>query len=66
MGALASGLWFTAMAMQPVVYVRTLGLVELFFSYLVSRKLFRERLGWTERFGILLLTLGIAGIAWRR
>ena len=66
MGALASGLWFTAMAMQPVVYVRTLGLVELFFSYLVSRKLFRERLGWTERVGILLLTLGIAGVAWRR
>jgi drug/metabolite transporter (DMT)-like permease len=66
MGALASGLWFTAMAMQPVVNVRTLGLVELFFSYVVSRKVFRERLGWTERVGILLLTLGIAGVAWRR
>jgi len=66
MGALASGMWFTAMAMQPVVHVRTLGLVELFFSYVVSRKIFRERLGRTELAGIVLLTLGIAGVAWRR
>ncbi len=63
MGALASGLWFTAMAMEPVVHVRTLGLVELLFSYAISLKIFRERLGWTERAGIALLSLGILGVA---
>jgi drug/metabolite transporter (DMT)-like permease len=63
MGALASGLWFTAMAMQPVVNVRTLGLVELVFSYVVSRKVFRERLGMTQLAGFLLLSLGILGVA---
>jgi drug/metabolite transporter (DMT)-like permease len=66
MGALASGLWFTAMAMQPVVNVRTLGLVELLFSYVVSRRVFRERLGWTQLAGFGLLTLGIVGVAWLR
>jgi drug/metabolite transporter (DMT)-like permease len=66
MGALASGMWFTAMAMQPVVHVRTLGLVELLFSYAVSRKIFRERLGGTELAGIALLMLGIVGVAWLR
>jgi drug/metabolite transporter (DMT)-like permease len=63
MGALASGLWFTAMAMEPVVHVRTLGLVEMLFSYAISRKIFREDLGWAERAGIALLTLGIFGVA---
>jgi drug/metabolite transporter (DMT)-like permease len=63
MGALASGLWFTAMAMEPVVHVRTLGLVEMLFSYAISRKIFREHLGWAERAGIALLTLGIFGVA---
>jgi drug/metabolite transporter (DMT)-like permease len=66
MGALASGLWFTAMAMEPVVHVRTLGLVELLFSYVVSRKIFRERLGWPEFAGIGLLAFGIIGVAWLR
>ncbi len=66
MGALASGLWFTAMAMEPVVHVRTLGLVELLFSTIVSRKIFRERLGWPALAGIGLLALGIVGVAWLR
>ena len=44
MGAIGSACWFTAMALEPVANVRTLGLIELFFSYLVSRRFFRERL----------------------
>lgn len=62
MGALASGLWFTAFAMESAVHVRTLGLIELFFSYVVSWKLFREQLGWSELAGIALLALGIVGV----
>ncbi len=62
MGALASGLWFTAFALESAVHVRTLGLVELLFSYIVSQKLFRESLGRSELAGIALLALGIFGV----
>jgi drug/metabolite transporter (DMT)-like permease len=59
MGAAASAGWFTAMAIEPVAHVRTLGLVELLFSYAVSRRFFRERLSRIELAGIALLTLGL-------
>jgi drug/metabolite transporter (DMT)-like permease len=62
MGAIGSACWFTAMAMQPVARVRTLGLVELYFSYVVSRRVFRERLGGAELFGLVLLAVGLVGI----
>ena len=59
MGAAASAGWFTAMAIEPVAHVRTLGLTELLFSYVVSRRLFREHLERRELVGIALLTLGL-------
>jgi multidrug transporter EmrE-like cation transporter len=39
-----------------------LGLIELYFSYVVSRRLFRERLGGSELVGLILLALGLVGI----
>lgn len=63
MGAAASAGWFTAMAIEPVAHVRTLGLVELLFSYVVSRRLFREHLERRELVGIALLTLGLVVVA---
>jgi drug/metabolite transporter (DMT)-like permease len=62
MGAIGSACWFTAMAMQPVARVRTLGLIELYFSYVVSRRVFRERLGSVELLGLALLAIGLIGI----
>ncbi|MFT3718191.1 EamA/RhaT family transporter [Pseudorhodoferax sp.] len=62
MGALASTGWFTAMAMRPAAEVRTLGLVEVLFSYLVSRRIFREKLRPAERWGLALVLLGLVGI----
>jgi drug/metabolite transporter (DMT)-like permease len=62
MGAAASAGWFTAFAIEPVAHVRTLGLIELVFSYAVSRRLFRERLAPVELAGIVLLALGVAAI----
>jgi len=62
MGAAASAGWFTAFAIETAASVRTLGLVELFFAWLVSLKLFRERLSATELAGMALIALGIAGI----
>src|SRR4051812_18877418 len=60
MGAAASAGWFTAFAIEPVANVRTLGLIELVFSYAVSRKFFAERLTGLELTGMALLAVGVA------
>jgi drug/metabolite transporter (DMT)-like permease len=59
MGAAASAGWFTAFAIEPAAHVRTLGLIELVFSYAVSLKLFREHLSRRELAGMALLALGV-------
>jgi drug/metabolite transporter (DMT)-like permease len=60
MGAAASAGWFSAFALQPAAQVRTLGLVELVFSYAISRRLFRETMTPLELAGMTLLAMGIA------
>nr|WP_279343693.1 DMT family transporter [Variovorax terrae] len=62
MGALASIGWFTAFSLRPATDVRTLGLVEVLFSYLVSRRIFHEKLSRAERAGLLLVTAGVLGV----
>ena len=59
MGAAASVGWFTAMAIEPVAHVRTLGLIELLFSYAVARRVFRERFTRLELAGIIVLSCGL-------
>ena len=59
MGAAASVGWFTAMAIEPAAHVRTLGLVELLFSYVIARRVFRERLTRRELWGVVLLALAL-------
>lgn len=59
MGALASIGWLTATALRPAADVRTLGLVEVLFSYLVSRRIFNEKLKPAERAGLLLVVAGL-------
>ncbi len=65
MGAAASAGWFTAIAIEPVAHVRTLGLVELIFSAIVSRRYFRERMTWLEIAGMTLLTAGLVIVVLR-
>lgn len=59
-GVTASALWFMAMTIQVAAYVRTLGLVELVFTFLFSWFFFKERPKLTELVGIALLLVGIA------
>jgi drug/metabolite transporter (DMT)-like permease len=59
MGAAASAGWFTAFAIEPAAHVRTLGLIELVFSYAISLRLFRERFTPLERAGMALLVAGL-------
>ena len=63
MGAAASVGWFTAMAIEPAAHVRALGMIELLFSYVVSMRLFRERLAGMERAGLVLLAIGLVAVA---
>jgi len=66
MGAAASAGWFTAMAIHAVASVRTLGLVELLFTYVVSRRIFRERLSRREVTAIGVLTLALVIVTLQR
>lgn len=59
MGAAASLAWFTAYAMQSAAPIRTLGMVEVVFSYIVSRRLLSESLSTAEKCGMGLMVLGL-------
>ena len=59
---LGSAGWFTAFTLQIAAYVRTLGLVELAFTLLISRYAFRERARPVELVGLALLVLSIAAV----
>jgi drug/metabolite transporter (DMT)-like permease len=65
MGAAASAGWFTAFALETAAHVRTLGLVELVFSYALSLKLFRERFTRRELAGMALLVAGLVLVTLR-
>jgi len=60
MGAAASAGWFTAFAMRNAADVRALGLIEVFFSYALARRMFGERTSVLEGTGMVLLTVGLA------
>lgn len=66
MGATASAGWFTAFALKSAAYVRTVGLIEMVFTYLVSRIFFREQLTPREVKGMALITFGVVLIATAR
>ncbi len=51
--------WFTAFTLQIAAYVRTLGLVELLFTVMISLYAFHERPSRAELIGLGLLGLSI-------
>jgi drug/metabolite transporter (DMT)-like permease len=65
LGALASIGWFTAFALTTAANVRTLGMVEVVFSYLVSRRLLREKLAPAEQGGLALVVAGLLALGLR-
>lgn len=60
MGACASAGWFSGFALAPAALVRTLALVEVFFSMLVGRNLMAQRLTGAEAFGLALIVAGVS------
>ena len=64
-GSLASMGWLTAFAMRSAVDVRIVGLVEVLYSYLLSRRWFAERVSGRETLGIALVVAGIVLVSVR-
>jgi drug/metabolite transporter (DMT)-like permease len=65
-GALASFGWFTAFAMRSAVDVRIVGLIEVFYSYAVSTRLFKEHVRLVEVLGIVFVVIGIVLVSLAR
>jgi len=62
MGALASQFWFIGFAFGAVANVRTLGLVEVLFAQIVSRRLFAQQSSGREKLGAALVIVGVAWV----
>ena len=58
-GIVGSAGWFTAMTLQQVAYVRTLGLIEMLFTFAIAVAFFKEVPRRAEVLGILLLVAAI-------
>lgn len=60
LGATASQAWFIGFALTAAANVRTLGLLEVLFAQLISRRVFLHVTSRRERFGISLIVGGVA------
>lgn len=56
--------WFTAMSMQSVAIVTTLGQIEILFSLLISVYLFKEKLVSTDRWGLFWVVIAAMLVIW--
>ena len=61
-GACASQLWFSAYTIQEVAPVRTLAVVEILYSQIVSARIFRERMRPAELLGIACIVVAIVTV----
>ena len=59
MGAFASQLWFIGFSLTSAAHVRTLGLVEVLFAQVVTRKVLIESVSRREWFGMSLVVIGV-------
>ena len=60
LGATASQFWFLAFSLQTAAAVRTVGLVEVVFAALISRRLFAQQGSAREWGGIAMVVCGVA------
>ncbi len=56
--------WFTAMSLETVALVKTLGLVEVFFMLLISKLFFKEQLRIADHSGLLLIVIAAIAVMW--
>jgi drug/metabolite transporter (DMT)-like permease len=56
--------WFTAMSLQAVAYVKTLGQVEVLFTLLISVLVLKEKLKRQDLLGLALIVLAAVLVMW--
>lgn len=56
--------WFSAMSLQAVPYVKTLGQVEIFFMMLISAFWLKEKVKIKELLGLVLIALAAILVMW--
>lgn len=56
--------WFSAMSLQSVPIVKTLGQIEVLFTLLISAFFFKEKLAKTDHLGLWLVVLGAMLVIW--
>jgi drug/metabolite transporter (DMT)-like permease len=59
LGACASQGWFLGFALMAAANVRTLGLVEVLFAQILSRRIFLHKSSRRELLGIVLIVMGV-------
>ncbi|WP_028469659.1 DMT family transporter [Neptunomonas japonica] len=52
--------WFTAMSLETVALVKTLGQIEVLFTLFISARWFKEKLSQRDLLGLALIVLGAA------
>jgi drug/metabolite transporter (DMT)-like permease len=62
MGAFASQFWFIGFSLTAAANVRTLGLVEVFFAQIVTRKFLSETTSKRELVGMVLILVGVGSL----
>lgn len=56
--------WFSAMSLQSVPLVKTLGQIEVLFTLMISLYFFKEKLVKTDHAGLWLVMLGAVLVIW--
>ena len=56
--------WFSAMSLQSVPIVKTLGQIEVLFTLLISALVFKEKLVKTDHAGLALVVIGAMLVIW--
>ena len=51
--------WFYAFTLMQASFIRALGQIEIFFSYLSSKYLFKEKPKLSEILGIIIFVSGV-------
>lgn len=56
--------WFSAMSLQHVAFVKTVGQIEVLFMLLISALIFKERLKYQDLIGLLLIVIAAILVVW--
>ena len=56
--------WFTAMSLESVALVKTLGQVEVLFMLLISAFVFKEKLKASDHLGLALIVVAAVAVMW--